>query len=163
MEHTTRAHGSGSIYFSQGRWVAALTIPTPRGERRKVRRFSRLTFCECLRVLTEQTRTMSTAYSDPDQIRRDRLAVAREQGTHTGAEWWALVRRVAMRCAYCGIKTTVLPPFHRPDGLAKDHAVPLARGGSDSIENLAVACRGCNAEKGTMTADEYIEWRSQNG
>lgn len=164
MDHATRrAHGSGSIYRDGNRWVAALPIPTSRGERRRVRRRTRQRFCDCLRVLTTEVTKLAGDYSDPDEQRRARLADARKMGAHTEGEWWALVRSACMRCAYCGTRTTVCPPANRPNALTKDHRVPLARGGSDGIVNLAVSCRACNAEKATMTATEYIEWRSQHG
>ena len=32
-----------------------------------------------------------------------------------------------------------------------DHILPLARGGADAIENLALACFGCNGPKSAFT------------
>lgn len=50
------------------------------------------------------------------------------------------------RCAYC----------QRGDGpLEIDHVRPVSRGGSDRTENLTLACRVCNKQKGTATADEF--------
>jgi hypothetical protein len=46
-------------------------------------------------------------------------------------------------CRYCG----------STDDLTVDHVVPRARGGSDNLENLAVACRRCNSRKGARTPD----------
>jgi 5-methylcytosine-specific restriction endonuclease McrA len=33
--------------------------------------------------------------------------------------------------------------------------VPLARGGTNFIDNILPACRGCNARKHTMTEEEF--------
>ena len=49
------------------------------------------------------------------------------------------------RCAYRGEAGPLEP----------DHRVPLARGGTNFIANILPACRRCNAEKHTMTEDEF--------
>ena len=59
------------------------------------------------------------------------------------------------RCFYCNRlvvshtvrKHQVQPPDHR----TKDHLVPKARGGSETV----VACSACNNDKGGLTVDEY--------
>lgn len=49
-------------------------------------------------------------------------------------------------CAYCGATDT---EFHI------DHVFPLARGGTNDIENLTVACAACNMSKGDKTVEEW--------
>jgi len=50
--------------------------------------------------------------------------------------------RDGARCRYCG----------RADAaLSIDHVVPRCQGGSDSADNLAVACRRCNSRKNGRT------------
>lgn len=39
-----------------------------------------------------------------------------------------------------------------------DHVVPKSKGGSDSLNNLVLACRTCNGKKGTKDRDEFITW-----
>lgn len=67
--------------------------------------------------------------------------------------WWRTkaqaLDRDDHRCVYCG---DAEPPF------VGDHLVPLARGGGWELRNIVTACRGCNAEKGAMTVDE---WRAK--
>jgi hypothetical protein len=41
-----------------------------------------------------------------------------------------------------------------------DHKIPLSRGGSNARHNKVGCCRPCNAEKGAMTADEYVPIRN---
>ena len=41
-------------------------------------------------------------------------------------------------CVYCGARSD----------LTLDHVVPLSKGGSNELENLATACRPCNSSKG---------------
>lgn len=91
----------------------------------------------------------------PDQVRavtaarraRKRAAV----GSHTLREWRELLKSSGHRCAYCG----------RGDvALTEDHIVPLARGGSDSIDNIAPACGSCNSRKRDLTAEEFLRFGS---
>lgn len=49
-------------------------------------------------------------------------------------------------CVYCGKKETVLQI---------EHLVPKARGGSDRVDNLTLACQPCNQRKGNRTASEF--------
>lgn len=58
----------------------------------------------------------------------------------------ALVReRAGDRCEYCGL--------HQEDSplaaLHIEHVIPKKHGGSDDLENLALACIDCNLHKGT--------------
>jgi len=57
----------------------------------------------------------------------------------------------ADRCGYCD------QPLH--GGGQLDHITPLAKNGTNAIENLAYACFQCNTEKHAKTADEYFLWR----
>ena len=43
----------------------------------------------------------------------------------------------------------------RGRGATLDHIVPLAKGGPDVPENLAAACRLCNAARGDMAAEAF--------
>ncbi len=66
--------------------------------------------------------------------------VAYQQGTLAGYEVREyLLEKWSRRCAYCG--ATSLP-------LQIEHLVPRARGGSDRVSNLTLACESCNQRKG---------------
>ena len=41
-------------------------------------------------------------------------------------------------------------------------SVPRARGGSDRISNLTLACAPCNTRKGSQTAEEFGGWFAMN-
>ncbi len=64
------------------------------------------------------------------------------------------------QCWYCG---TDCNPY---GDLCIDHVVPLARGGTNEIENLVPCCTHCNQMKGTQLVDEWrqnfdrAEWDS---
>jgi 5-methylcytosine-specific restriction endonuclease McrA len=63
----------------------------------------------------------------------------------TPGQWLALLRDHDGRCTYCGDNTLI----------EIDHRVPLARGGSNLIENIVPACRRCNRRKHLMTEEEF--------
>ena len=57
-----------------------------------------------------------------------------------------LFRRDGHMCLYCG---EVLPARL----LTRDHIVPVSRGGADTWENVATACRACNFRKDDLMLD----------
>jgi 5-methylcytosine-specific restriction endonuclease McrA len=57
-----------------------------------------------------------------------------------------LLEKWSRHCAYC--HKSGVP-------LQIEHIVPKARGGSDRISNLTLACEPCNSAKGTRTAAEF--------
>lgn len=57
-----------------------------------------------------------------------------------------LLEKFGRKCAYCGAENVPLEI---------EHIVPKARGGSNRISNLTIACHDCNQAKGTMTAKEF--------
>lgn len=69
-------------------------------------------------------------------------------------QWSGLRKQVFVRdgevCAYCG---TTSGPFEI------DHVIPLAIGGTNELDNLAVACRPCNRQKNSKTPKQ---WRLRN-
>ncbi len=74
--------------------------------------------------------------------------VAYQQGTLFGYEIRGyLLEKWGRRCCYCGA-TNVL--------LQIDHVVPKARGGSDRVSNLVLACEACNLEKGTQDVRAFL-------
>ena len=61
-----------------------------------------------------------------------------ETRTWSKKHYAAAYARDGRQCRYCGATCN----------LSIDHIVPRSRGGSDELENLAVACRVCNSRKG---------------
>lgn len=53
-----------------------------------------------------------------------------------------VANRAGRRCEYC-----FAPLDYSPDPFAVEHIVPRSRGGSSALENLALACFGCNNAK----------------
>lgn len=60
-------------------------------------------------------------------------------GKHTGDEVLRLLSRQRHRCAVCSCDIA--------SGYHKDHIQPLARGGSNFIDNIQLLCRPCNQSK----------------
>ena len=71
--------------------------------------------------------------------------------------WKKLTAKVFLRdnytCVYCGRVGGVLEV---------DHKQPFSREGTDTLDNLATACRHCNRQKHDKTFAEYIEWRGKH-
>ena len=57
-----------------------------------------------------------------------------------------LLEKFRRQCVYCG-KSGV--------PLEIEHLTPKSRGGSDTVDNLAIACHSCNQEKNNLTAEEF--------
>jgi uncharacterized protein YdaU (DUF1376 family) len=94
----------------------------------------------------------SDAGSGPLATRAQRLADARARGTHTTAQWAALVEICGPLCLRCGATGP----------LVKDHITPVYQGGSDAIENLQPLCKSCNCAKGPDATDHRpSDWRER--
>jgi len=52
-------------------------------------------------------------------------------------EWEEIKKNYSYLCAYCNQKKI----------LETDHIVPLTKGGRHDVDNIAPACRSCNASK----------------
>ena len=57
----------------------------------------------------------------------------------TRQQWEFLKSLCGYRCAYCRKKTVALQ---------QDHVIPLARGGTHTLDNIVPACGPCNQKKG---------------
>jgi 5-methylcytosine-specific restriction endonuclease McrA len=74
-----------------------------------------------------------------------------QQGSLAGFELREyLLEKWDRRCAYCGIKDVPLNV---------EHIVPRARGGSNRVGNLAIACEPCNQAKGARAIQDFLHER----
>lgn len=85
---------------------------------------------------------------DTQKLRDPEIAgISYQQGTLFGYQVREyLLQKWQRTCAYCGAKETALQV---------EHIVPKARGGSNSVANLTLACEPCNVRKGNRTAGEF--------
>jgi len=42
-----------------------------------------------------------------------------------------------------------------------EHKHPSSRNGGNTLDNLTVSCRHCNAQKGNRTPNEYMAWKKE--
>ena len=66
----------------------------------------------------------------------------------TSTEWYQIGEQQEWKCVYCD--KDLQSDYHA------DHKIPLARGGSNKIENLHFTCFKCNVKKNTHTHEEYL-------
>jgi 5-methylcytosine-specific restriction endonuclease McrA len=64
-----------------------------------------------------------------------------------------IAARDSHRCIYCGA-TAEESGSH----LHLDHVVPRSAGGSDTADNLVLACRACNCTRKAMTLTEWSRY-----
>lgn len=84
------------------------------------------------------------------KLRNARLALARQRGRHTSAEWDAIVAETDGNCVRCGGK---------PARICKGHIVPLVMGGSDAADNLQPVCNYCAPAAAREGIDWLAAWR----
>ncbi len=72
-----------------------------------------------------------------------------QRGTLAGYELREyLLEKWGRQCAYCGAKDVPLQV---------EHLLCRARGGSNRVSNLTLACEPCNDKKGTQLLDEFLK------
>lgn len=98
--------------------------------------------CPVAAISLEMVRFDTQALQNPEIS-----GIEYQHGTLAGYELREyLLEKWGRTCAYCGAKE--IP-------LQVEHIVPVARGGSNRVSNLALACEPCNQGKGTRTAVEF--------
>ena len=86
---------------------------------------------------------------DMQQIENPEISgIEYQQGTLAGYEVREyLLEKWGRKCAYCGAE-------HVP--LNVDHIHPRAKGGSNRVSNLTMACQPCNQKKGAQDVSEFL-------
>ena len=86
-----------------------------------------------------------------------KYCVAITGGTYTPQEEMELFAWQEGRCHYCG---EFLYTFYKPGRTPYhiEHKTPVTRGGSNNIENIALACPKCDGKKYNKTEKEFLEF-----
>lgn len=76
-----------------------------------------------------------------------------------------LVKRDGQNCFYCGRFVVWARSIddHALWIATEDHIVPKCYGGSDELDNLVLACSGCNSERGTYPAGVFLVLKMTGG
>lgn len=77
---------------------------------------------------------------------RRRARIVGAGGSFTRAEWVALKEQYGNKCLSCGRTEAEVK-------ITPDHVIPLALGGSNTIDNIQPLCWSCNAAKQARVAD----------
>ena len=86
--------------------------------------------------------------------------LSKEDKYGTKEQQAAIWEKTGGNCAYCG---DVLNPFEK-NGFSYDHIEPQSNGGGHETDNLLIACRSCNSQKGKKSVDDYRAYlAAQNG
>jgi 5-methylcytosine-specific restriction endonuclease McrA len=86
--------------------------------------------------------TVTHSYPMPSVIRLNRYVHAPYKGVTLTRQ--NVFKRDNQECQYCGTRRD----------LTLDHVIPSSRGGQHAWNNLATACKRCNAKKGDYTPEE---------
>lgn len=64
----------------------------------------------------------------------------------------AVIERAQGRCEYCQSRAD-----YATETFAVEHIIPINRGGTNELDNLALACSGCNnAKSDKIKADDFM-------
>jgi len=104
-------------------------------------------FCSITSITQELVRFNTQALQNPEIE-----GIEYQQGTLLGYEVKEyLLEKWQRKCTYCQKEN--LP-------LQIEHVVPKAKGGTDRISNLCLACESCNTKKGTKSIEEFLKGKS---
>ena len=76
-------------------------------------------------------------------------------------KWQNIADKYNMTCAICGCKVNPDDTYigknerkcYGPNYPTVDHIIPLKRGGTDTLDNVQLACKRCNSSKGAKLND----------
>lgn len=60
------------------------------------------------------------------------------------------------RCAYCAVVMQA-DDKQAHDAITRDHVEPKCMGGKASLDNIVVACKRCNGDRGAMMAHTFLD------
>jgi len=101
-------------------------------------------FCPISSIAQELVKFDTQAIQNPEIT-----GVLYQQGTLKGYELREyLLQKWQRKCAYCQKEN--IP-------LLLEHIIPKAKGGTDRVSNLTIACAQCNQKKGTQNIEDFLK------
>lgn len=94
----------------------------------------------------DRMRAYSRSHPNPTTTARRRAALKKAIGNFTKKQWLDKLAYWGNKCYLCRESS---------DKLEADHRIPVAKGGSNWISNIAPACLKCNRAKGVKTEKEF--------
>jgi 5-methylcytosine-specific restriction endonuclease McrA len=87
------------------------------------------------------------------KLRHDMPELQRQVLLRLAAQKWGWF------CCFCGLQLNAPDePSVTPLVTTLEHIVPKSQGGTDSVENLGLACECCNRAKRAMSAGQFLQW-----
>lgn len=96
--------------------------------------------------LKQYARDWSKANPEKRMLQHQRRRARASNGHFTAGQWRSLKAWFGSKCLRCGAAEKLTP----------DHVIPLALGGSNTIDNIQPLCFGCNASKQA----KYVDYRN---
>lgn len=120
-------------------------------QRESLRRAGRAKYAKKTAEIKQRVATYRQKYPEKIRTRNANQKAARKGaiGKHTAHEWESLLSSYHGLCVYC------LEPAS-----TRDHVVPIAKGGSNSIENIVPSCPTCNSSKNDTGV---LVWMARRG
>lgn len=85
---------------------------------------------------------------DKSARKNRRYERAKSNGKYEVISLQRLYIRDKGKCYLCGKHLTLTEDYNREDAPTIEHVIPICKGGTNTWENVKLACRNCNVEKG---------------
>lgn len=81
----------------------------------------------------------------------------RQRMGYTKISWRDISVKFGWSCHWCGVETPEsLRGSYADNSPEMDHAIPLAKGGTHTVENMVNSCRRCNLLKSDLLPHEFL-------
>lgn len=134
----------------QGRWLCSKHYERSPERRETANRLARLRYSKD--PTPKKLSAKQWQASNPERVRiknaNRRAREAEAEGFFTESEWGYVLETWDNLCAFCGIGD---------EPMTIEHWIPLSRGGTNWVENLAPACTSCNSSKNDSKVDEWTD------
>lgn len=140
-----RAPGQGTIKWrpDRGRWDAIIRLRDGRQAKRAVWQLEQAEVV-ITQLIAEHQDELGYHYVVPPRPFRHGESPKRARKGMSQRLRFAVLTRDGFKCRYCGAPA--------PDvRLTVDHVIPVAKGGTDDMDNLVAACEDCNGGKADLT------------